>query len=54
MKGDDVSGLGVMGGVGGGLAAAVCGWADAVELLRVALASEPAVTGRTFTGRAGG
>ena len=27
---------------------------DAVELLRVALASEPAVTGRTFTGRAGG
>ena len=26
---------------------------DAVELLRVALASEPAVTGRTFTGRAG-
>ena len=25
---------------------------DAVELLRVALASEPAVTGRTFTGRA--
>ncbi len=26
---------------------------EAVELLRVALASEPAVTGRTFTGRAG-
>ena len=28
--------------------------ADAADLLRVALASEPAVTGRTFTGRAGG
>ena len=27
--------------------------ADAVELLRVALASEPAITGRTFTGQAG-
>ena len=27
--------------------------ADAIELLRVALASEPAITGRTFTGSAG-
>ena len=27
--------------------------ADAIDMLRVALASEPAVTGRTFTGQAG-
>ena len=26
---------------------------DAIDLLRVALASEPAITGRTFTGQAG-
>ena len=39
------------------LDAAVCAAlgipSDAIDLLRVALASEPAITGRTFTGRAG-